>query len=230
MGYVLAVSSIKGGVGKTSSVANLGSVLAKSGKSVLVIDGNLSVPNLGIHFGYLDVGRTVHDVLAKKVEVSEAIYFNGENLDVMPGLVKGRFVARWSFARLVSEVRDSYDYVLIDSSPSWNELSKVLDVADGVVFVATPDYPTISSTLQLIEKVRGKIPIRGVILNMVKGRSFELSERDVSGVSDVEILGSVPYNVRVQKAVANFSPLCLNSRWNNVYRAYGRILSGLISP
>ncbi len=226
-GCVITISSIKGGVGKTSSVANLGSVLAKNGKSVLVIDGNLSVPNLGIHFGYLDVGKTVHDVLAKKAEVGEAIYFNGENLDVMPGLINGKFVARWSFAGLVEKVRNDYDYILIDSSPSWNELSKVLDVSDAVIFIATPDYPTVSSTLQLIERVRGKIPIRGIILNMVKGKGFELSERDIFGVSDVEILGSVPYNVRVQKAVANFSPLCLGSKWNNVYRAYKKISSGL---
>ncbi len=224
---VLAVSSIKGGVGKTTTVANLGSVLVRKGKRVLVIDGNLSVPNLGIHFGYIDVGSTVHDVLARKAEASDAVYEHSELLHVMPGLVNGKFVGRWSFVRMISELRNSYDYILIDTSPSFAELSKAIAVSDGIVFVATPDYPTISSTLQVMEKVRGEIPIRGIILNMVKGKGFELSAVEVRDVSDASVLGSVPYNLRVQKAVSEFSPLCLNSTWNNVYRAYGKILPGL---
>ncbi|MBS3087359.1 AAA family ATPase [Candidatus Pacearchaeota archaeon] len=224
---VLAVSSIKGGVGKTTTVANLGSVLARRGKRVLVIDGNLSVPNLGIHFGYIDVGKTVHDVLARKSEVGEAVYEHSERLHVMPGLVSGGFVSRWSFVRIIEELRDDYDYILIDTSPSFAELSKAIEVSDAIVFVATPDYPTISSTLQLIEKVRGKIVIKGIILNMVKGKNFELSAREIADVGRLSVLGSVPYNVRVQKAVANFSPLCLESKWNGVYWAYAGMLNDL---
>lgn len=224
---VLAVSSIKGGVGKTTTVANLGAVLARTGKRVLVIDGNLSVPNLGIHFGYIDAGKTVHDVLARKAEAIEAVYEHSGELHVMPGAVNGRFVNRWSFVRMIDELREDYDYILIDTSPSFVELSKAIQVSAGIVFVATPDYPTISSTLQLIEKVRGKIPIRGIILNMVKGKRFELSAKDIRDVGEMSVLGSVPYNVRVQKAMSEFSPLCLNSRWNNVYRSYRGMLDGL---
>ena len=225
---VLAVSSIKGGVGKTTVVANLGSVLVRlRGARVLVIDGNLSVPNLGIHFGYIDVDWTVHDVLAGKVDAVDAVVAHSERLHVMPGLVNGKFVNRWSFVGMISELRSEYDYILIDTSPSFVELSKAMEVSDGIVFVATPDYPTISSTLQLIEKVRGKISTKGIILNMVKGKKFELSAREIADVGLMSVLGSVPYNVKVQRAVANFSPLCLNSSWNNVYRSYGKILPGL---
>lgn len=67
MGKVIGVISIKGGVGKTTVVSNLGATLAyEFGKKVLVIDANFSAANLGLHLGIVDPEITIHDVLAGK--------------------------------------------------------------------------------------------------------------------------------------------------------------------
>ena len=78
----IGVISIKGGVGKTSTVVSLGASMAALGKKVLLVDGNLSAPNLGMHIG-LDTKKGVHDVLAGKIRPETAIYSH-EVLDVMP--------------------------------------------------------------------------------------------------------------------------------------------------
>ena len=69
----IGVISIKGGVGKTSTVVSLGASMAALGKKVLLVDGNLSAPNLGMHIG-LDTKKGVHDVLAGKIRPETAIY------------------------------------------------------------------------------------------------------------------------------------------------------------
>ena len=228
MGRVIAVSSIKGGVGKTTATVNLAAVLFRMGKRVLVVDGNLSVPNLGIHFGLIDVDSCVHDVLGNIKCLWDAVYEYSCGFDVMPGRVRGKFLKRWRFSGLVDEVRDEYDFILIDTSPAVDELDRVLEVCDLVVFVATADYATISSTIQLIERIRGKVEIGGIILNMVKGRRWELSAREVADACEVSVLGSVPYFVGVQKAMSNFRPFGLRGRWNRAYRAYRVLAEGLV--
>ena len=73
-GKIIGIISLKGGVGKTSSVANLGAVLASEfNKKVLVVDANFSAPNLGLHLGLVEPKVTIHDVLLNS-KVSCKIY------------------------------------------------------------------------------------------------------------------------------------------------------------
>ena len=66
-GRTIGIISLKGGVGKTTTVANLGAVLAKEfNKKVLVIDANFSAPNLGLHLGIVEPKVTIQDVLLNR--------------------------------------------------------------------------------------------------------------------------------------------------------------------
>jgi flagellar biosynthesis protein FlhG len=227
---VIAITSIKGGVGKTTTTANFGGVVAKHfGKRVLVLDANLSAPNLGLHFGYVDADVTVHDVLDKKNKYSEAIYDYGDGLYVMPGLLKGKFFNKWSFGEIISDVRKEYDIIFIDTSPSVNELDKVLKYVDEVVFVATPDYPTLSTTLQIAEYIGGEVSVAGIILNMVKNKKFELKKTEIEFATDVKVIGTVPYNLALPESVTNVSPLGIRYPNHKISRKYVEIAKVLLN-
>ena len=72
---IIGVVSVKGGVGKTSVTSNLGAVLSqKFGKKVLVLDGNFSAPNLGMHLGVVDAEHNIQDVLQGKKHIFAAIH------------------------------------------------------------------------------------------------------------------------------------------------------------
>src|SRR3990172_4197688 len=84
-GKTIGVISIKGGVGKTTVVANLATALARDfGKKVLAIDANFTAPNLGIHVGVVSNEHTLHDVLKGKVDISKAIMSLEHGFDFIP--------------------------------------------------------------------------------------------------------------------------------------------------
>ena len=82
---IIGFISVKGGVGKTTSVANLGFILANNfKKKVLVVDGNFSAPNLALHFGFVKPQYTLHDVLDGKVNIRKAIYEHSSGMHLLP--------------------------------------------------------------------------------------------------------------------------------------------------
>ncbi len=226
---VIAVSSIKGGVGKTTLTVNLGCAFARQfNKHTIIVDANLSAPNLGIHFGYIDIEKTIHDVLDRKAKFHEAIYEYDSKIHVMPGIIKGKFSRQWSLSGIISDLKKHYDIIIIDTSPSLDELEKVIDVVDEIIFVATPDYPTLSTTLQLINFLDKKVPVAGLVLNMVRSKKFELSEKDLHAASNVPILASVPYNIAIPKSIAELKPLYFYSPKHKLSKAYTKIAAAVL--
>ena len=88
---MIGVLSLKGGVGKTSVVSALGSAIAGFNKKVLLIDGNLSAPNLGLHLGLVDPKKTLNHVLNRESNVSDAIH-EVDGLDVIPSSLFNRTI------------------------------------------------------------------------------------------------------------------------------------------
>src|SRR3989338_11517016 len=84
MTRIIAIVSGKCGVGKTTLVANLGAALAGMGKDVIVLDANLTTPNLGIHLGVPLFPVTLHDVLKGRAHIRDAIYDHESGLRVVP--------------------------------------------------------------------------------------------------------------------------------------------------
>jgi MinD-like ATPase involved in chromosome partitioning or flagellar assembly len=122
MGKVIGIIAIKGGVGKTTTVANLGSILAKDfKKNVLLVDANFSAPNLGLHFGITNPKKTLHDVLLNRADINEAIIKQSENFHIIPSAFLSKKINPFKLKKYIDKIKDNYDMVLIDSSPTLNE-------------------------------------------------------------------------------------------------------------
>ena len=208
MGEVIGVVSLKGGVGKTSTVAALGAAIADFGKKVLLIDANFSAPNLGLHLNVINPEKTLHHVLAREANLREAVH-NLEHFDLLPADLFNR--KQINFMALRDKVRylkKKYDYVLIDSSPSLGEETLAAMLAsDGLLVVTTPDYSTLGTTLKAIKLAKNRgTPIHGLVLNKVHGKSFEIPLSEIEETSDVPVLAVVPHSVKVLEAQSKFSP------------------------
>lgn len=195
MGKTIGIIAIKGGVGKTTISASLATTLANEyRKKVLLVDGNYSAPNLGLHMDIIEPEKTIHDVLTGKSKVRGAIQ-SRYGVDVIPGSYF--FEGRINYLRLgrrLRSVKDDYDFIILDSSPSLNEeiLSTML-AADNLLVITTPDYPTLSCSMRAakIAKERGK-PINGIIINKIRQPKYEIGLNEIEEVTGIPVVARIP--------------------------------------
>lgn len=210
MSKVIGILSIKGGVGKTSCTANLGAAIASEfDKKVLVVDTNYSAPNLGFHVGVLEPEATIHDVLAGRVEIQDAVHHISDNFHVIPASLVGRDIQPFKLKGKLRDIKNNYDVVLLDSSPNLNdEMLSTMVASDELYVVTSPDYPTLSTTMRAIKlALDKKTNIKGLILNRVRGKKFELSVKEIEDAAGVPVIGVLPEDIKVLEALASTTPV-----------------------
>jgi len=210
MGKTIGIVSLKGGVGKTSITAALGDAISKFGKKVLLIDGNLSAPNLGLHFNIVDPKASLHHVLDRTVNASDAVCSVG-NFDLLPSSIFGKLNSSspLKLKDRIGGLKNKYDFLVLDSSPSLDEETLgVMMASDEILVVSTPDHPTLSNTISAIRAARQRgVPIVGIVLNRVYGKDFELSLKEIEDVVGVPVMAVIPHDLSVLKALSNFETI-----------------------
>ena len=213
MGKIIGIISLKGGVGKTTTVANLGAVLAQEfNKKVLVIDANFSAPNLAMHLGLIAPKVTIHDVLLNRAYVHESIHKHDAGFHFIPAAYVHRKINDiHALKKKIAHLKNSYDVVLIDSSPSLdNEILATMVASDELLVVTSPDYPTLSTTLRAIRLAKQKkTPITGLVLNRVRNKKFELSIKDIEEAAKVPVIGILPEDIKVLESLYYTTPVSL---------------------
>ena len=166
-GVVIAVAGAKGGVGKTTTSINLGTVATIAmDRSVLLLEADLAMANV---LDFLDLGYQpsedpdLHDVLADRAGIDEATYTAASGLHILPsgdsldGLAQ---IDARSLVPTVEAVRSRYDVVVVDTAAGVSLKTLLpLALADGVVLVSTPRVSAVrdtKKTVELIERADGE--------------------------------------------------------------------------
>lgn len=207
---IIGIFSCKGGVGKTTTIANLGYFLSERLEGdVLVVDGNLTAPNLSIHFGELDPNPTIHDVLAEEIPIDEAVQ-NTDGLDAIYGSVAfGEEIHRVDLKGCLDPLKKMYKLVLVDSSPGMGaEVISAIKACDEIIILTNPDTPTVASTLKTFHAAeRYKVPIWGAVINKIVGKDYELSANDIKKAIGWPIVANVPEDGKVRESTAIGVPI-----------------------
>jgi septum site-determining protein MinD len=231
MGKVFGIISIKGGVGKTTTVTNLGAALADLGKNVLIVDGNFSAPNLGLHVGVVNPKKHIHGVIHHGHSLEDATHESEHGFDILPAsLISRRKIDPKQFKAVINYVKKRYDIVLIDSSPSLNdEMLATMVASNELLVVTTPDFPTLSTTMRAIKIAKQKrTPITGLILNKVRYKKFELSLDDIEDATNTPVLAVLPDDVKVLESLAHSKPVVSHASGRRVAVGYKRLAASLI--
>ena len=225
MTRIIGVVSGKGGVGKTTVVANLGSVLASHfKKDVVIVDCNITTSHLGLYLGMYYCPVTFNQVLKGEAEIEDAMYdYHISGLRVIPASLsfsdlKGVDIARIKNA--IKKLLGKTDFVLLDAAPGLGrEAMATLQAADEVIFVNTPFVPSTMDIMKCHE-VSNEMGIKqlGIVLNMIGKEKYELTKKEIEDLIELPVISSIPLDKNVLRSltlkmpVVLFSPKSASSR------------------
>ncbi len=233
MSRIIVITSGKGGVGKTTTAINLGAALKYFGEDVLVVDANLSTPNIGVYLGAPEVPISLNHVLMKKAKLHEAIYEHDSGIKILPSSLSIKNIKKTKLGKIKAlreELLNYAEYVVVDSSAGLGkESTTVLEIADEVIVVTNPELPAITDALRAIKiSSQLKKPIRGVLVTKVKGKKTEMDSDSVKEMLEEPIIGRIPHDEAVEEARVLKHPVVHTHPKSKAARAYKEIAAKLL--
>ncbi len=231
MARIIAVANQKGGVGKTTTTINLSACLAEKGKKVLTIDGDPqgnTTSGLGIDKNNCE--KTLYTTLLGENKLEDAILQTCvANLKIVPSNVNlagaeieliNEKKREYILKTLLSNMKDEYDFILIDCPPSLNILTiNALTAADSILVPIQCEYFALEGLTQLMhtiglvqQKLNPQLFIEGVVFTMYDARtnlSLQVVEEVKKHLGKSVYRSIIPRNVRLGEAPSHGVPITM---------------------
>ena len=239
MGEVIVITSGKGGVGKTTTTANLGVGLALSDKKVVLIDADIGLRNLDVVMGLEN--RIVYDLVdvvegrcrTKQALIRDKRY---ENLYLLPAAQTRdkNAVSPEQMVKLCEELKEEYDYVLVDCPAGIEQgFKNAIAGADSALIVTTPevsavrDADRIIGLLEAADLKDSRLIINRLRPDMVK-RGDMMDIDDILEILAIELIGVVPDDEKIIISTNRGEPVVANENGSLSGAAYRNIVKRML--
>ncbi|CUP34685.1 septum site-determining protein MinD [Clostridium baratii] len=239
MGVSIVITSGKGGVGKTTTTANIGTALAALGKKVVVVDGDTGLRNLDVLMGLENrIVYTIIDAIEGRCRLKQALIKDKRfpNLCLLPtAQTKDKDdISAQDMLKLVKELKEQFDYVLIDSPAGIEQgFENSVIGADKAIVVVNPEITSVRDADRVIGKLDAKgLEEHSVIVNRL---NHEMTQRgDMLDVSDIietlsiELLGVVPDDREITVSTNKGEPIVLeeSAKSGKAFRNIAKRITG----
>ncbi|WP_296562032.1 AAA family ATPase [uncultured Acetobacterium sp.] len=201
---IITVFGAKGGIGKTTITVNLAVALAKMGKKVAIIDGDLQFGDVNVYFDIdpkdtiseLSQGNDAGDIDAIKRMM--ALHFSGVSLVCAPKSPEyAEYVTPKNIETMINTMRPFYDYILIDTAPMFSDITMVaIENSNLVLLVSVPDISTLRNTkitLNILDSLQQKEKTEFVINRLTKGL---ISLKDMQRVLNEPLKNTITFDFK----------------------------------
>lgn len=233
MGRSIAIASGKGGVGKTTLVANLGIVLASSGLKTLIVDADIAMANLSLMFKLQNSPITLHEILMGEANIEDAIYAGPKGVEIVPSGLSLEGYRRSDPTRLkhaIEAVLQRYDFILLDTPAGIERCAlAAFNAAQQTLIITMPDSASVADALKAkgaAQRLMSK-PF-GFVINMVRDEKGELKREQISTILELPYYGMIPYDPEVRRSfVENIDPVVIRKPQSPAARAITDIANRL---
>ena len=234
MGTVIVITSGKGGTGKTSLTGGVGAALAQLGHKVLCIDGDIGLRDLDIALGMSDAAlMDFSDVITGRCELSRAVTPHPSLADLAlltAPLSLPEELSEDDFRGLLTQARELYDFVLIDSPAGLGTgFRMAVCGADRAVVLAMSDPASLRDAQRVVSELAGLETIH-LVVNRVRPKLLRRLNATIDEAMDtagLPLLGLVPEDDKVTLAARQGKALCQFAQAGAV-QAYGNIARRLL--
>lgn len=242
---VVAITSGKGGVGKTNLSVNLGLCMAKKGHRVLVFDADMGLANVDVLLGMIPQFNLVHLLYGQKT-LSEIILEGPEGLKVVASgsggvqeLANLNEAQRAKFLQALEGLHETADVILVDTGAGMHRnVLAFVQAAAEVILVTTPEPTALMDAYGMVKvlHMEQKDPNIRVIVNMAgsqaeadeAGRKLVVLSKKFLDV-DLEYLGYIPRDMGMIKAVREQRPVCLGTPSTPSALSISRLATAILS-
>lgn len=243
MGIAIVVTSGKGGVGKTTTSANLGTALAMNGQKVCMVDTDIGLRNLDVVMGLENrIIYNLVDVIEGECRLHQALIKDKrvETLSLLPAAqTKDKTaVTPAQMEKLVNELKEEFDYVVIDCPAGIEQgFRNAVAGADQAIVVTTPEKAAVRDADRIVGLLeREKVGMPKLIINRVRQHMVKsgdmLEVEDILDLLAIDLIGVVPDDDYVIKSANMGEPTVMSheSRASLAYRNIARRLLGESVP
>jgi septum site-determining protein MinD len=239
MGVSIVITSGKGGVGKTTTTANIGTALAMLGKKVVVVDADTGLRNLDLHLGLENrIVYNLVDVVEGTCRIKQALIKDKrfDSLFLLPtAQTKDKTAINpEQMQKLIDGLKNEFDYVIIDCPAGIEHgFENAVAGADRAIVVTTPEVSAVRDADRIIGKLEAKgLEDHELIVNRIK---FEMTKKgemlnidDMTDILAIKLLGIVPDDERIVVSTNRGEPAVTddNSKAGQAYRNIAKRITG----
>lgn len=240
---VLVITSGKGGVGKTTTTANLGTALAMMNNKVVLLDTDIGLRNLDVVMGLENrIVFDIVDVVNGNCKLKQALIkdkrFDGLYLLPAAQTKDKTAVTPHQMKNLTNDLRNDFDFILVDCPAGIEQgFKNAISGADDAIVVATPEV----SSVRDADRIVGLLEAAGLsnarlIINRIRSKMVKRGDmmdiEDILDILSIDLLGVVPEDESIVVSTNRGEPAVLehSSRAGEAYRRISRRLMGQAVP
>lgn len=223
MGVSIVITSGKGGVGKTTTTANLGTALASVGKSVVVVDGDTGLRNLDVLMGLENrIVYTIVDVIEKRCRLKQALVKDKRygNLALLPtAQTRDKDdISPKDMLDIINSLKEEFDYVIIDSPAGIEQgFENAVIGADKAIVVVNPEITSVRDADRVIGKLDAKgLEDHSVIVNRLNYQMASTGDMldvpDIIETLSIGLIGVVPDDKNITISTNKGEPIVLDTK------------------
>jgi len=207
MTKLITITGGKGGNSKTTTSINLAAALNYFNKSSIVVDANLTTPNVGVYLGMPITPVTLNEVLKEKADIFDSIYLHHSGIKILPSSISLHALKNTSpdnLKKALQKLRGNTDFVIIDSAAGLGkEALSAMEAADELLIVTNPELSAVTDALKTVKLANElKKPIKGVIVTKTNSKNPDLKIETIESLLENKVIAVIPEDRAVKQAIA----------------------------